>query len=666
MLKQKVFWLVLAGWLMANFSYAQCISGDCMNGTGIFIFPSGAKYIGQFKDGKMEGVGSCYYTDGSKYQGHWVDSYPEGEGVKTLADGSQVRGSFVKGKRVVEQKQDPVVQKQEEPAEAVVQKVDPPKKKKEKVQMGCVAGNCQNGKGKFIYQSGAIYIGEFVDGEIHGIGACYYSDGSKYQGEWVHRYPEGRGTKIFPDGFKWTGRWKKGQPIDDKGLVIENIRPGKELAAEDTDIQSGCVNGDCQNGTGAFAYADGSRYEGQFRNGKPNGRGTFEDVDGQKYVGGFRNGLKHGNGVLLQSDGAKVEGRWEEGSYAGKPAVASAPSGCIQGDCQNGRGTFIYKEDGSKYVGAFKSGKPHGQGVVEYTNGEKYSGNWADGHFEGQGTLSLLDGTKVTGIWKESIYMGVDGKNAQPKNEVVEVKDETEPIRVWAVIVGVASYNHMPTLRYTDDDAYRMYAFLKSPEGGALADDQMRILIDEDATKERIKGAMEEVFGKAGKNDLVLMYFSGHGLKGAFLPIDFDGFNNRLDHDEINTILSESPAKYKLCIADACHSGSLLAMKSGNVKGVLENYYKTLAQAEAGTALIMSSKSEETSLESSGLRQGVFSHFLIRGLKGEADKNSDSIISVQELFDFLNGNVRQYTGNRQSPVIKGDYDKNMTISVVRE
>jgi uncharacterized caspase-like protein len=77
----------------------------------------------------------------------------------------------------------------------------------------------------------------------------------------------------------------------------------------------------------------------------------------------------------------------------------------------------------------------------------------------------------------------------------------------------------------------------------------------------------------------------------------------------------------------------------------------------------MSSKSEETSLEAKGLRQGVFSYFLIRGLKGEGDVNYDGIVTVKELFDFVYVNVRQYTLNRQSPVIQGDYDPDMTISV---
>ncbi|MCB0641310.1 MAG: caspase family protein, partial [Phaeodactylibacter sp.] len=293
-----------------------------------------------------------------------------------------------------------------------------------------------------------------------------------------------------------------------------------------------------------------------------------------------------------------------------------------------------------------------------------YSGQWAEGKINGEGTLYLLDGTSVAGYWENGVYVGE--KEKEEPTVLAEAEPKARSVKVWAVIIGVASYNHMPTLRYTDDDAYRMFAFLKSPEGGALPDRQIKLLIDEDATKERIVNAMRDVFAKAGPNDLVFLYYSGHGLKGSFLPIDFDGFNNRLEHQEINEILDESPAKYKLCIADACHSGSLLAMKSGSVKNVLESYYETLAQAEAGTALIMSSKSEETSLESSGLRQGVFSHFLIRGLKGEADEDKNKVVTIGELYNFLNNNVRKYTGNRQSPVIQGDYDQNMTVSVVRD
>jgi uncharacterized caspase-like protein len=206
---------------------------------------------------------------------------------------------------------------------------------------------------------------------------------------------------------------------------------------------------------------------------------------------------------------------------------------------------------------------------------------------------------------------------------------------------------------------------LKSLEGGALPDEQVRILIDEEATRSNIIGTLEEVFSQAGPNDLVIFYFSGHGLNGSFLPIDFDGFNNKIAHEEIAAAFNKTKARFKLCLADACHSGSLLAMRSGEPEPVLSQYYATLAKAVSGTALLMSSKADETSLESSGLRQGVFSHFLIRGLKGEADANKDHVVTVAELFDFINKNVRDYTGNRQSPVIKGTYDPQMPVSVTR-
>jgi len=107
----------------------------------------------------------------------------------------------------------------------------------------------------------------------------------------------------------------------------------------------------------------------------------------------------------------------------------------------------------------------------------------------------------------------------------------------------------------------------------------------------------------------------------------------------------------------------LVSRNAEAATNTIAGFYSTLAQAQAGTALIMSSKSEETSLEASGLRQGVFSHFLIRGLKGEADVNNDKIVTIQELFEFVYQNVRTYTGNQQSPIIRGDYDHKMIVSI---
>ena len=647
--------------LFPLFSSAQCLSGNCMNGSGVYSFSSGARYVGQFKSGVPEGVGSCSYSDGRKYQGEWQKGYPHGAGLMIYPDGSRMRGQWNMGKLVREEKTTCANGEFFPRSQAV----------------GCVSGDCANGEGIYIFPSGAVYIGQFRNGEVHGVGVCDYSDGSRYQGEWKNRFPDGTGAKTWPDGTRRTGRWERGQPVDDQGNLLDALIRMNPSRTDAADIQSGCLSGDCISGNGIMAYPDGSRYEGSFAAGKPNGRGEFRYANQSWYTGSFREGLPHGTGVLHRPDGTLLSGRWEEGEFLGPdPALAPTRTGCIEGDCENGTGVYVFK-DGARYSGSFRNKHAHGYGTVIYPNGEKYTGEMADAAFHGRGTLYLADGAPVAGYWQAGAWMGenpppasdpdyVRPPAATPPAMAMPQTDLAPPrakVRVWAMIVGVASYNHMPALRYTDDDAYRLYAFLKSPGGGAVPDEQLRILIDEDATRERILTAMNDIFSRAGPSDMVIMYFSGHGLKGSFLPIDFDGFGNKLYHEEITGALNKSRARYKLCIVDACHSGSLLAMRGAKSQQLITTFYEQLAQAQAGTALFLSSKSEETSLESSGLRQGVFSHFLIRGLKGEADADGDKLVTIQELYEYVHHNVRAYTGLQQSPIITGNYDRKMVVAV---
>ena len=130
-------------------------------------------------------------------------------------------------------------------------------------------------------------------------------------------------------------------------------------------------------------------------------------------------------------------------------------------------------------------------------------------------------------------------------------------------------------------------------------------------------------------------------------------------------ILNRSKAKHKVCYVDACYSGSLLAAK-GPFSNSLLYFYDELEKTAGGTAFLMSSKNKEFSLEDGGLRQGVFSHFLIKGLKGEADLNKNKTVSIKELFNYVYFNVRQYTGNVQSPMIAGNYNENMPVGFIRE
>ncbi len=532
----------------------------------------------------------------------------------------------------------------------------------------CLSGSCWDGKGVYLYPSGAKYVGKFRNGKIHGKGTLHFSNGNKYSGEWVNQYREGRGKLEFKNGDVYSGDFKSGKMKGTGTMVF--VKGDKYV---------GSWSDDLQNGKGKYYYADGDRYEGDFRKGKLEGTGTMFYGDGSKFSGTWKDNKKNGKGTFYKIDGSAVDGKWASGKFQGKEnnvaqsnefenqesiVVASSDEfkNCNNNFCDNERGMFKYG-DGSQWIGDFEDGIPEGAGTCYYSNGDKYVGSWKKHAPHGDGIMYYKNGRVIGAVWD----YGKPVDDLEEPDDIIAQEhisvDRDDEIKVWAVVVGVARYVHMPVLKYTDDDAYHIYAFLKSPEGGALPDDQIRVLIDEDATRTNIMSAMRQTFLKADENDVVLLYFSGHGLQGSFLPVDFDGYNNKLLHDEVQSLFSESKAKHKICFADACHSGTLTAMKTpGNI---LTNYYDAFSGSRGGTALLLSSKGDEFSLEDQGLRQGIYSHFLIRGLKGEADKNKNKIVTIQELFDFVSKKVTTYTANVQTPTITGNYDENMPVAAVR-
>jgi len=342
-------------------------------------------------------------------------------------------------------------------------------------------------------------------------------------------------------------------------------------------------------------------------------------------------------------------------------ASADYSQDCNKAFCETGVGTFTY-QDGSKYMGTFQNGNPWGEGTVYYANGDIYSGGWQDHAPHGEGVMNYESGRALGAIWRrgrpiEELYADAD----DVKVEVAV--DESAEVKIWAVVVGVGRYAYMPQLKYTDDDAFRFYSFLKSPEGGAIKDEQIVLLVDEYATRDNIMSQLRSTLHRADANDVIMFYFSGHGLQGAFLPVDYDGYNNRLAHTDVKEILQESNAKHKIVFGDACHSGTLTAAK-GIYKDDLASYYKAFEDTKGGLALMMSSKGEEVSLEDGGLQSGIFSHYLIDGLKGSADLDDDNIVTIGELFGYVHYQVLHYTANAQTPTITGDYDHKMPVSML--
>ncbi|MEY3052766.1 MAG: hypothetical protein RLY31_2551 [Bacteroidota bacterium] len=435
---------------------------------------------------------------------------------------------------------------------------------------------------------------------------------------------------------------------------------------------SGCVQGDCRDGYGTFVHPNGDRYIGDFQDGQPHGKGILYARGGNKYLGDWDRSLRQGTGRMIFREGHVYTGAFHR-------------------DQVHGRGRMDFA-NGDRYEGDWQRNRPHGQGVYTYLSRDRYEGSFENGCFHGAGIFVRRDGTRIQGLWEKGRpkqgQTGVVPSESTPwvvpdtepvpaavsdqtRQEAMSATDRQPGMRVWAVVIGISHYPHMPALRYADDDAYRFYAFLRSPAGGAVSEDQVRLLVDEHATLEHIRIALAGVSAAAGPHDVLLVYYSGHGLEGAFVPSDFDGVSHLLPHTELRNILGKSKARNKVLISDACHAGSMMSTPAGRdwvARGTMaadvSRYYEALMSSGAGWAMLLSSRESEISLEDSSLRAGVFSHFLVRGLSGEADLDLDRLVSLQEIYNFVKAGVRRYSAGAQSPMLAGNYDPAMPLSVV--
>ncbi len=221
--------------------------------------------------------------------------------------------------------------------------------------------------------------------------------------------------------------------------------------------------------------------------------------------------------------------------------------------------------------------------------------------------------------------------------------------RTYLVAVGVGDYSKYPqkvlNLNLPVADAKAVTeAYSKNTNVDYV------LLLDEKATKSRISRAMKKVYSLAGKDDVVIFYFSGHGYPGGFCASD-----GKLPYSRIRAAMSESKCPNKIILADACHSGAMRV--EANASGTAVN----TEASKANVMMFLASRNTETSIEAEGMENGVFTTFLIGGMQGWADVDVNRIITARELFDFVHNGVKELTKDKQHPVMWGKFNDNMPV-----
>lgn len=234
----------------------------------------------------------------------------------------------------------------------------------------------------------------------------------------------------------------------------------------------------------------------------------------------------------------------------------------------------------------------------------------------------------------------------------------------YAVVVGVSNYQKFRPLKgdlhFASRDAQLFYSYLTSVNGQKVPKSNVILLLNDMATKPNILNALK-LFTKAKTDDQVIFYFSGHGDSGVFLPYETSGIKIFVSHKEVKEAFKNCNARLKLCIADACKSGTI-KKQSFPEKDEIQHVLNT------NVIVFLSSLANQLSGEYGRLGQGVFTFYLLKALQGEADKNQDQSISALELYQYVNKNVRQYSKKyspdkkEQIPTMYGRFSKDLILA----
>ncbi len=238
-----------------------------------------------------------------------------------------------------------------------------------------------------------------------------------------------------------------------------------------------------------------------------------------------------------------------------------------------------------------------------------------------------------------------------------------------AVVVGISDYLNIAKLQFAHKDAEAFVEFLRSPAGGNIPAENIKLLTNENATQAQIVNALTWLDDESLPGDQGIIYFSGHGdvetkmakmgyllaynatksayMSGGAIPINW--------LQAVIANLAEQKQVKVLLIADACRSGNL----AGEATGGSRNTALAMATRFDYEIKIMSCGPDEVSLEGTdwGGGRSVFSYYLIEGLKGLADGSSDGMVdgkvTLREIGRFLQDSVERATQSirLQSPMI---------------
>jgi Skp family chaperone for outer membrane proteins len=260
----------------------------------------------------------------------------------------------------------------------------------------------------------------------------------------------------------------------------------------------------------------------------------------------------------------------------------------------------------------------------------------------------------------------------------------------FALVIGVSGYPSYPEdgrLRYTDDDAEYFKWFIMSPEGRDFPAANVRTLLNQQATRENIYRELDWLSNRVTSADIVYIFFAGHGQPDKtdrvyLMPYEGNPTSPAVHGIRADTFIEDinariSPRQLVLFI-DACYSASIFSPGGAARLGTDENVSKAIrdkwasvfAKQAAQRMAFLSTASQQKSWEDDKLKHGLFTWFLVEGMRGAADVNPrDGLITAGELRRYVLDRVEAEStlrfAEQQSPTVSPTFDPAFVMAVRR-
>jgi len=159
-------------------------------------------------------------------------------------------------------------------------------------------------------------------------------------------------------------------------------------------------------------------------------------------------------------------------------------------------------------------------------------------------------------------------------------------------------------------------------------------------------------------------------LSKYLIPRDADPdslYSTALPMDEIQRIFARIASERVVMLLDTCYSGTVggrtFTRQQTRSTNVSDQFLERLTRSR-GRVVITASGPNEVALELPALGHGIFTYYLLEGLSGKADRNGDGIVTVSELYEYVEDQVdrrARAAGGRQRPMMKGEIEGTLPL-----